>query len=285
MNGRMAESAEQHDPIEQARANWERAGWGGVAAGHGRRDLGDAGPSDLAGPGGERAAALRPELLAVRAAAPSCVQPQRRATDHEGLGPAAGPRHQRHSRDPPPGGQRTGAAPAASDRRAHHPGGDHRAGALDGRGRDRRPSTRRCSPMSGCRRRSHARWCRPSRRCGTAPATSEPRAPIARKRRVGRLGRVHHQVCVRSRRGRRGQAWRRMSMIALKSRSAWASAANAAYISAAWVPSGAVDTGRRHGRHRQPEVLVHQRGRESRPEVVVGRRRRNRSGHRTVGVH
>ena len=33
MNGRMAESADKHDPIAQARANWERAGWGEVAEG------------------------------------------------------------------------------------------------------------------------------------------------------------------------------------------------------------------------------------------------------------
>jgi len=50
------------------------------------------------------AEALRPEFLALRVVTAAGVQPDRRAADHQGVGPAAGARHQRHTRDPPAGG-------------------------------------------------------------------------------------------------------------------------------------------------------------------------------------
>ena len=48
----------KRDPIDLARANWERAGWGDVAERDGRGHLGDAGAPDPAGPRGERAASV-----------------------------------------------------------------------------------------------------------------------------------------------------------------------------------------------------------------------------------
>ena len=55
-------ASEKRDPIAAARTNWERAGWG-CFAGHGRGDVGDACPSDPAGPRRDRATPLRLEFL------------------------------------------------------------------------------------------------------------------------------------------------------------------------------------------------------------------------------
>jgi hypothetical protein len=102
----VASQPDDGDPIALARANWQRSGWGDVADGM------------VAVTSVMRAhqillarveTALRPydlsfsryELLRLLA-----FQPYRRAADHKGVRPAAGARHQRHARDPPPRGRR-----------------------------------------------------------------------------------------------------------------------------------------------------------------------------------
>ena len=114
---------EKADPIALARDNWERSGRGEVADGMVAVTVMRAHQILLAR-ASDGAAALRPELLALRAAAAAGVQPQaahcrspRRPTGCRCTSPASRMRSAA-------GGQRAGGADPASDRRPHHVGAD-----------------------------------------------------------------------------------------------------------------------------------------------------------------